>query len=76
MVHMEHMAVVSGQLRLAEQPLNLNWAILSYLSLPIEVTLIPFQFFNYNLIVKYPINSNRFYDFNYILKCCDRVIGF
>ena len=32
MVHMEHMAVVSGQLRLAEQPLNLNWAILSSLS--------------------------------------------
>ena len=71
---MEHMAVVrDSQLRLAEQPLNLNW---SFISLPIEVTLIPFQFFNYNLIVKYPINFNRFYDFKYILKCCDRVIGF
>ena len=33
MVHMEHMAVVSdSQLRLAEQPLNLNWAIHSSLS--------------------------------------------
>ena len=33
MVHMEHMAVVrDGQLRLAEQPLNLNWAIHSSLS--------------------------------------------
>ena len=30
--HMEHMAVVSSQLRLAEQPLNLNWAIHSSLS--------------------------------------------
>ena len=29
---MEHMAVVCGQLSLAEQPLNLNWAIHSSLS--------------------------------------------
>ena len=73
MVHMEHMAVTSSQLRLAEQPLNLNWP---FISLPIEVTLIPFQFFNYILVVKYSINTNRFYDFKYILNCCDRVIGF
>ena len=57
MVHMEHM--VSGQCMVG---CTLKPYTGSIISLPIEVTLIPFQFFNYILIVKFPIYFNWFYD--------------